>query len=238
MRIVFCDDDKRILAQLEKFLREFFQTYKLPQPEYAAYTCGEDLLAAEQRPEIAFLDVEMQGLSGIHAGARLQQRNPYIKIFILTSYPDYLDEAMKFHVFRYLSKPLDKNRLFRNMADALHQQAVDTMPVSIETKKEVVRKRADEVVMIEPISRKLLIHTADKMYESVQPMKYWEHLLKIGCFFRTHRSFIVNLKYVCAFTRDTVTLSGPDKATYTAYLTRRNYQSFKNAYMLYLEAMR
>ena len=48
----------------------------------------------------------------------LKERNKNIIIFVVTSYSEYLDEAMRFHVFRYLSKPLEKQRLFRNLKDA------------------------------------------------------------------------------------------------------------------------
>ena len=105
MRIVLCDDDKDVLNLLKKYLQEYFSSGRLAQPAYSEYMSGEELLRAESRGgmekvDIAFLDVEMLGLSGIHTGARLKKLYPKIKIFIVTSYPDYLDEAMRFHVFR------------------------------------------------------------------------------------------------------------------------------------------
>ena len=92
----------------------------------AAYTSGDDLLLKERYADIAFLDVEMPGRSGIHVGARLKEYNPKIKVFIVTSFPDYLDEAMRFQVFRYLSKPIDKSRLFRNLKDAVYLHNMET----------------------------------------------------------------------------------------------------------------
>ena len=121
MRIVLCDDDEQILKLLKKYLREYFQSAHLSQPDYTVYTSGDDLLVSEAVPsapsvDIAFLDVEMSGRNGINTGALLKEKNPKIKIFIVTSYLDYLDDAMKFHVFRYLLKPINKVRLFRNMS--------------------------------------------------------------------------------------------------------------------------
>ena len=101
MRILFCDDDANISAQLQEYVKEYFSRISSVQPEYAVYSSGDALLQQETRADIAFLDVEMPGLSGIHIGAELKKHNPEIKIFIVTSYPDYLDEAMRFQVFRY-----------------------------------------------------------------------------------------------------------------------------------------
>ena len=112
MRIIFCDDNIEILNQLQRYVHEFFKSLGGSMPDFAAYTSGDELLANETCADIAFLDVEMPGKSGIYAGARLKETNPKIKNIIVTSYPDYLDEAMRFQVFRYLSKPIDKNRMF------------------------------------------------------------------------------------------------------------------------------
>lgn len=238
MRILLCDDDPAVLQQMERLLRKFFQQIGAKPPEIALYTDGEKLIQSRDTGEIAFLDVEMPGLSGIYTGERLKKANPRIKIFILTSYMDYLDEAMKFHVFRYLSKPVDEKRLFRNMKEALYQIAMETEPVPIETKDGIIVRQAEEIVYIETDRRKTNIITVDQVYETVHPMRDWDDLLQIGCFFQTHRSFIVNMRYVTAFTKDIVTLADPGGQTYTAYLTKRNYSSFKNAFFLYLESTR
>lgn len=238
MRILLCDDDPAVLQQMERLLRKFFQQIGAKPPKIALYTDGEKLIQSRDTGEIAFLDVEMPGLSGIYTGERLKKANPRIKIFILTSYMDYLDEAMKFHVFRYLSKPVDEKRLFRNMKEALYQIEMETEPVPIETKDGIIVRQAEEIVYIETDRRKTNIITVDQVYETVHPMRDWDALLQIGCFFQTHRSFIVNMRYVTAFTKDIVTLADPGGQTYTAYLTKRNYSSFKNAFFLYLESTR
>ena len=73
MRIVFCDDEPLILVQLQKLVQEFFSTLGGTQPEFAAYKSGDLLIQNETRVDIAFLDVEMPGVSGIHIGAKLKE---------------------------------------------------------------------------------------------------------------------------------------------------------------------
>ena len=126
MRIVFCDDDPLILQQLQVYVKEFFIGLGGPEPEYTVYRSGDELICQGSQFDIAFLDVEMPGASGIHAGAKLKEKNPRIKILIVTAYPDYLDEAMRFQVFRYFSKPIDKTRLFRNLKDAVYSYNMET----------------------------------------------------------------------------------------------------------------
>lgn len=80
MRILLCDDDPMILVQMEKYLKEYFQKAHLRVPDIASYTSGDALLRSESTAEIAFLDVEIPGLSGIYTGEKLKKKNPSISI--------------------------------------------------------------------------------------------------------------------------------------------------------------
>lgn len=234
MRILFCDDNAEILQQLQKYTAEFFQIYGA-KPEFAAYTSGDELINAERCADIAFLDVEMPGTSGIHVGATLRQQNPGIKIFIVTAYPDYLDEAMRFQVFRYLSKPIDKNRLFRNLKDALYQYNMASKEFAIDTAEGILVRRTEEFVYAKAAGRKSIIYTIDGEYISTQPITYWMDTLTLPCFYATHRSFIVNMHFVRAIEKDRVQLAY-NGSTSWAYLTRRKYTHFKQTFLLYLES--
>lgn len=236
MRVLFCDDDINISAQLQGYVDEYFARIGGVQPEYAAYTSGDDLLQRETKADIAFLDVEMPGLSGIHVGAELKKHNPEIKIFIVTSYPDYLDEAMRFQVFRYLSKPIDKDRLFRNLKDALYQYNMATKEYVITLENGVETRTADEIICVETQQRKCLIHTVDGVFTSTSTMAYWCKMLTLPCFYQPHKSFIINMRYVYSIGKDSITLRCNGKLM-KAYLARRKFTHFKDTYLLYLESV-
>lgn len=238
MRIIFCDDNAVILRQLTGYVTEFFSELGGIEPEFAAYPSGDALLAAEtEAADIAFLDVEMPGSSGIQVGAALKERNPAIKIFIVTSYPDYLDDAMRFQVFRYLSKPIDRDRLFRNLKDAIYQYSIESRRFTIATSDGVFTRRAEEIVCVEAVQRKVLVHTADNIYTSTETMDYWRQTLTLPCFYSTHRSFIINMRFVYTVDREGVTLRYGGKRK-DAYLSRRKFAHFKDTYLMYMESVK
>jgi len=232
MRIAVCDDDQNFCREMLKCLQGYFKEKKLKQPEYACFSSGEEMMKARGIFDMAFLDVEMEGISGIHAGEYLKKKNDKILIFIVTSFPEYLDEAMSFRVFRYLSKPLDKARLYRNLEAALKIYTASDRKVAVETKAGVYSLAAEDIVMVEAVNRKVILYTLKSEFECVQPIKYWAEQLTDKCFCQPHRSFIVNMKYVQKFDNHLITLAG----NRTAYLTRRKYKEFKDAYLLYLES--
>ncbi len=235
MRILICDDDVLIIEQIRKYCQNFFNKIQVKCPELVCFSDGETLLSDEGEKDILFLDIEMPGMNGIYVGNELKTRNENIIIFIVTSYSEYLDEAMRFHVFRYLSKPLDKQRFFRNMKDAVDLYNSMTVKIPIETKQGVHTLPASSIVAVEAQGRKITVHTVKGDFESIHTIKYWEKLLPKNHFFQTHRSFIINFEYVTNFDH---TLVHMNDNQFHAYLTKRKYSSFKEAYLLYLESTR
>lgn len=235
MRILVCDDDLLITNNLSKLLTDYFKKNNLKNPEIEIFHTGESLLSDTGDKDIVFLDVEMPGLSGIYVGKELKKQNESVIIFIVTSYIEYLDEAMRFHVFRYLSKPIDKQRLYHNMKDALSLYTSSTKKIAIETKCGVHSICAIELISVEAIGRKIIVHTTSADYESIHSIKYWADILPSQTFFQSHRSFIVNMANISSFDHELIHLYNNQ---FTAYLTRRKYSCFKDAYLLYLESTR
>lgn len=232
MNIYICEDDSVSMERLLNYINIFVERCHIKNCEIKLFDDGRDLLADAGQKDIVFLDIEMPNLNGIYIGQELAKSDKNTIIIIVTSYTEYLDEAMKFHVFRYLSKPIDKQRLFRNMKDAMQLYANITATLPIETKDGVHTILTNQIVFVEAIARKIIIHTVDGDYNSIQNMQYWLDKLPSGVFFQSHRSFIVNFAHVSNFDHSVIRLYNDQ---FTAYLTRRKYTSFKNAYLLYLE---
>lgn len=235
MRILICDDDTLMINQLRKYIKIYFEHNHLKCPEIACFSNGESLLADTGEMDILFLDIEMPSMNGIYVGNELKRKNEKIIIFIITAYSEYLDEAMRFHVFRYLSKPLDKQRLFRNLKDAIHLYNTMTTKIPIETRQGVHTLPASSIISVEATGRKVIVHTTLRDFESIHNMLFWLEQLPGNCFFQTHRSFIINFEHVTDFDHTLIHLANHQ---FSAYLTRRKYSAFKEAYLLYLESTR
>ena len=221
--------ERKVLCRtLQKYLGDLISLYEAKNGREALE------IFAREAPQVAVLDIEMPGMNGIYVGNELKKSNPAVIIFIVTSYSEYLDEAMRFHVFRYLSKPLEQQRFFRNMQDAVNLYHTSTLLIPVETKNGVHAISATDIIVVEAAERKVMVFTVQKSYESVRNMAYWLDTLPKSCFFQTHRSFIINLGHITDFDHTLIHLTNQ----LTAYLTRRKYRTFKDAYLLYLESMR
>ena len=235
MNIVICDDNKIHSETLHRYLLEFYEKYEMELPRIDIYDSGEELLSGDLHIDIAFVDIEMSGISGIDVSKILKTKNKRMIIFIVTSYSQYLDDAMRADVFRYISKPVDKKRLFKNYKDALNLYNSISYKISINTGNSIDVVYTSDIIFIENNKGKTYIQTVDKRYESSEKLQYWINRLPENIFFRTHRSYYINLGYVSRFCEDMVYLYNN---TYEAYLTKRKYYEFKNVYLFYLESMR
>ena len=121
------------------------------------------------------------------------------------------------------------------MKDAIQLYNSTNVKIPIETKEGIYTCTTSEIILIEAMKRTITIHALSRDFVAKQNMEHWNKTLNMPCFFRTHRSFIINMKYVSDFDHSLVHLYDDQ---YTAYLTKRKYSEFKNAYFLYLESTR
>jgi DNA-binding LytR/AlgR family response regulator len=108
---LLADDEPHLLAHLAQRLATQW-------PELALVaTCGNGLEALERiqtlRPDMAFLDIRMPGLSGLEVAARLAV--PCRLVFV-TAYDQFAVEAFEREAVDYLLKPVSDERLGRTLA--------------------------------------------------------------------------------------------------------------------------
>ncbi len=105
-------DDERLMR--EQLAGRLAVTW--PELEIVAQAVnGKDAvkLADETKPQIAFLDIRMPGLSGIEVAAQLDEN---IHIVFVTAYDEYAIDAFDRGALDYLLKPVDPERLARTVS--------------------------------------------------------------------------------------------------------------------------
>ena len=65
-----------------------------------------------KRQDIGILDISMEELGGITLGRKLKEKNHDIKIIYITSYEEYMAQAInKVHAFSFLCKPINEEEM-------------------------------------------------------------------------------------------------------------------------------
>lgn len=105
MRILAADDEPLMLEMLTDRIRQ-----ACPQGEVHAFSSARLLLEWVEREEgafdVAFLDIEMPGMSGIALAQRLKEACPRGNIVFVTGFSQYMAEAFQLHASGYIMKPV------------------------------------------------------------------------------------------------------------------------------------
>src|SRR5262249_9180218 len=101
--------------------REKLARWIAEQPDMQVQECAEDGLVAahrieQLRPDVALLDIQMPGLSGLEVAAQLEVSTAPLIVFV-TAFDEHAVKAFELNAVDYLLKPYDRDRLVR----ALHR---------------------------------------------------------------------------------------------------------------------
>lgn len=230
IKILICDDDPNITQQVHQLVEKFDNKHKI-QFDITTENFSENILKEGETYDIAIIDVEMPGVNGIKLSENLKQRNPDILVVILTSFQNYLDSAMKIHVFRYLSKPIDVNRLYNSLKDALNEYRLISKTITVTNKDEVHLIKTKDILYIENKKRGSIVHTKrGSFFVDKKPKELLQLIDQYNCFVYSHNSIIVNLQNVIDFNRQAIILRKNDTETVSTYISQRKYSIFKKAF--------
>lgn len=122
-KAIIADDEKELRAYLKSMLSEAW-------PELIV--CGEAQngeealeLVESKRPQIAFLDIRMPGLSGMEVAKRIAG---LCRIVFVTAFDQYAVEAFEKEAVDYLLKPASKERLILTIQRLKNQLNSSTEP--------------------------------------------------------------------------------------------------------------
>lgn len=229
MNIAICDDNDVLCDSLKRDVVNCLEELNVEDYQIYTFHSGEEIIAAELVFDIAFLDVMMGGISGIDAGRELLKTNRELKVFYVTAYQDYLDEAMRHHAFRYFVKPVLKKRLLINLYDAVCAYRHANEKISIQVNGEVLSLGTKTICMLEGTSRGTLIYTKQGVIKTKVPLKSLEAKLeKYPYFIRSCRGYYVNAYHVSRLTPECIYV---DDGQYKAKLTKRTEKAFREKYL-------
>ena len=103
MRILAVDDEKDALEVLVAAISECEK-----DAEIKAFNSPTEALnyAAENPPDIAFLDIRMPTMSGLDLAKKLKAINVRVNIVFSTGYSEYASDAFSMHASGYIMKPV------------------------------------------------------------------------------------------------------------------------------------
>ena len=175
MKIAICDDQIAHIEVLKPYIDEFFRIKEI-NVEISEFFNGESILKVEQTFDIIFLDIELGDITGIEVAKQLKYRNSNSVIIVVTSYTDYLDDAMDLQVIRFLKKPVAQNKVYSALEKAL--QEINDSLITFSTKDNgIIRVKNRDIIYIEAKLKYVTVYTTSDKYYVKEPLKKIKVLL-------------------------------------------------------------
>ena len=114
MQIIIVDDEPLILRGEAAIVQRM-----LPEAGVRALSSPQEVLryAESNHVDIALLDIQMPGMTGVELAWALKRMQPDINIIFVTAYDHYYAEAMQMHASGYLVKPLREEELLEELRE-------------------------------------------------------------------------------------------------------------------------
>lgn len=175
-----------------------------------------DVLRSESI-DLMFLDINMPRITGLDFLKSLPHPP---SVIITTAYREFALEGYDLDVVDYLLKPISFDRFLKAInkyCERLEKRSLNKpssssktldLYIYIQDGKTIHKVYFKDILYLEGYGEYVKVHSSNKVYLSREPMHAYENKLPGDIFLRTHKSYIVSLRKVEAFTSGSVIIRG------------------------------
>ena len=231
MRIAICDDEELYRVELKAILDKL-----LINVDYNIDTFDDGNRLIEsfkaQPYDILFLDIEMPAVDGITLAKSLRAISEKVFIVFLTSHVEYAIEGYEVNALRYLTKPVDIEKLKEVIRYVQEKQGAVRQLIIKEDGEELLINITD-VIYIESMNQNVRIVTTKGEHVIRYNIGDFEEQLKNDGFFRSHRGYLISLAKVKKLSKNDVIMEGD----VVLPVSRSNVKALKDALYTYVEGL-
>lgn len=239
MKVIIIDDEEDAIDILESIIN-------LNKEEYSIVGKTTDPvkglgLIKKHNPDVVFLDIEMPEMNGFELLESLSEIN--FEIIFATAYDEYAIRAIKENALDYILKPVTFSEVMKALGKAKKKRTISQVNqpdyklllnnlhsnyferIRISTSSGFEFMYTDELIFLKAEGSYTDVYSknSDKLLIS-KPIKQIEQELNPNIFFRVHRSYIINIRFIKRFDRTKniiIMINGAEIP-----LSRRRYDEF------------
>lgn len=231
LKIAVCDDDILTVHSICKAIEEFFVSKKT-LVSFSHFYSGESLLRDMVDKGVyydaVFLDIGMEGKNGIETAKQLRENRVSSFIVFITALKDYVFDAFEVNAMNYLLKPIDNHKLHKTLEKITITNEENKDEFLIINKNRVVSKIAfSKIIYCEVLNHRVFVYEKNEQHEYQAKIDILERQLSRN-FFRSHRSFIVNLSHVAGYSDGYAVMSSGERIP----VATRRFSDFMKALLI------
>jgi len=204
--IVICDDEQAEIFYLAGLVQKWAAEQNI-SIKLTDYTSAESFLFSyedNKAVDILLLDIQMGKMDGVELAKKVRANNKEVQIIFVTGYMEYIADGYDVEALHYLLKPVTEEKLIMILNRALKKLAGNERAVYINHSSGNIRIPMYEIRYLE-VRHNYVTVIANEGYTVKKTLAEMEKELDEN-FFRTGRSYIINLKFIRKVTKTEVHL--------------------------------
>lgn len=198
MNCIIVDDESPARKELAYFINNF-SSIKILEEFDDSIKAMEYIQSNE--PEILFLDINMPKLDGIAFGKIIKNFKKRPIIIFITAHREYAVDAFEVEAFDYILKPYSESRIANTLLRLEKCAPNNCMnKITLWKNDKLIVMNVNEIYYCEAHEREVYIYTINNEFIVVSTISDFLKKLSGANFFRSHRSYIVNLDKVSEIT--------------------------------------
>lgn len=202
-----------IIVDDESIARDIIATH-LSRLDYVSVQGSfEDALTALNRIEqggvdLVFLDINMPDISGLSLKRMLGDK---VKVIFTTAHREYALEGFDLNVVDYLLKPVTLERLIKALAkyqELASESEKEVNHLFVRADRKMVRVDFADILYLESYSDYVKIHLTSSVLITRESISKLNAQLPLASFLRIHRSYVVAIDKVTAYTNESLEVAG------------------------------
>jgi DNA-binding LytR/AlgR family response regulator len=198
IRLALVEDDDKAISILEGYLKQIIEN-RVHDIEWDVYSGGEAFLWSFKpgKYDILLLDIQLPGIDGIELARQIRAQDNSVLIMFITNLAQYAVQGYSVRAFDFMVKPIECalfTQKLRAAIEHLHRTGQDT--ISFKVAEGIVNLEPAQILFFGIESRRLLIHTKERVYRCNDSLQNIERRLDDKRFFRCHSGYLVNMAYV------------------------------------------
>lgn len=209
VKIAIVDDEKKerdtMLDYSRKLQKEISEELNI-----CMFASGEELLSNYDCSfDLICLDIDMEGIDGIHTAKEIRRQDERVIIIFITNMAQMAIRGYEVQALDFVLKPVNYYSFAMKMRNALNRVvSKKSRNIVIPTSGGMQRISTDDLYYAEINGHYLYYHTANGVFRQKTSMKELEDKLEGLSFKKCNNCYLVHLKYVDSVDKDEVTIGG------------------------------
>ena len=207
IKVLLVEDEEGIRALLRKIIERVDDFEVVGE---SAQMLEAISLFTKEKPEVVFLDIEINGGSGLECARMIADLDPKTKIIFATAHSEFMSNAFEVYAFDYLVKPFNVERvsqtleLIKALKLSQRNEEIDKIvkyeqglnKLLVKGKESMSFVDINDIILVQRENSSTVIYTKQDAFITTASLSDIEAKLEPDQFLRSHKSYLINLSQI------------------------------------------